>query len=96
MYGSAAARTAAVREFVHAEVVLCIGLGFPRFYDPPPYRGPGTAHFDARRLSSLALGPVFADEILCRVGRAWRGRATEGGRMALGRAVPQGGILKPT
>ena len=30
--------------------------------------------------------PFFADKILCRVRRAWRGRAAEGGRVALGRA----------
>ena len=43
-------------------------VGFPPFYDPPPYRGLGTAPFDAPRLPSLALGAVLC----CHVGHTPR------------------------
>ena len=71
---------------------------FPCFYDPPPYRGPGTAPFDAPS-SPLAEFGVSArsfagDPEGCCVGRAWRGRAAADGRVELGRAVPKRGILK--
>ena len=49
----------------------CVVLRFPCFYDPPPYRGPGTAAFDGLRLSRLALGPVLSPIRSC---AAWGGR----------------------
>ena len=60
----------------------------------------GTALFDAPR-SPLAEFGVNArsfagDPEGCCVGRAWYGRAAAGVRVALGRAVPKRGFLKPT
>ena len=94
-----------VREFVDADVIMllrCLGISmlFPCFYDPPPYRGPRTAPFDAPRspLAEFGVGArSFAGdpEGFC-VGRAWHGRAAAGDRVALGRAVPKRGILEAT
>ena len=77
-------------------VVFCIVLGFPCFFDPPPYRGTGDGSFRRSPLAEFGVGArPFADETLCRrVGQAWRGRATTGGPVALGRAVPKRGIPK--
>ena len=47
-------------------------LGFPYFYDPLPYRGPGTAPFDAPRLPSLGLGHVLSPVRPCAT--VWGGR----------------------
>ena len=87
-------------DYGHEGFCCCIVQGLPCFYDPPPYRGSGTAHFDARfdrGTSSLVGARSFADKTYryVRVGRAWRGRAAAGGRVALGRAVPKRGILTP-
>ena len=73
---------------------------FPCFYGLPPYRGPGTAPFDAFRslLAELGLGArsfAGAPEGCC-LGRAWHSRAAAGGRVALGRAIPKRGILNFT
>ena len=96
-------RTAEMREFVHADVMLPHRIGIfmffsPCFYDPSPHRRPGTGHFDAPRspLTEFGVGArSFAgDPEGCCVGRAWRGRAAADGRVELGRAVPKRGILK--
>ena len=111
MYTSSVAGTfiAAVREFVDADVIIyqvslcCIVLGFPCFchvfYDPPLYRGPGTAPFDAPRspLAEFGVGArsYARDPEGCCVGRAWHSCAAAGGRATLLRAVPKRGILRP-
>ena len=77
----------------------CCILGFTCFYGPPLCRGSGAAPFDAPRspLAEFGVGACsFAgDPEGCCVGRAWHGRAASGGRVALRRAVPKRGILKP-
>ena len=61
-YHSAATRTAAVLETVHAERgwVAVRYWGSPCYYDPVPYRGPDTAPFNAPRWSRLPLGHVLS------------------------------------
>ena len=63
MYSSAAWTYSSIREYVHADVMLLHRIGismfFQCFYDPPPYRRPGTAPFDPRS-PSLALAPVLS------------------------------------
>ena len=109
MYTSSVAGTfiAAVREFVDADVIIyqvslcCIVLGFPCFchvfYDPPLYRGPGTAPFDAPRSPSLALGPVLSPGTPSAV---WGGRGAveqpRGVRWRPGAAGLPWGILRQT
>ena len=47
-------------------------IGISMLYNPPPYRGPGTAPFDAPHLSSLVLGPVLSPITPCIA--VWGGR----------------------
>ena len=72
-YHSAARRTAAVLETVHAERgwVAVRYWGSPCYYDPVPYRGPDTAPFNAPRWSRLPLGHVLSPMGPCAV---WGGR----------------------
>ena len=81
----------AVREYVRAQQCAAASYWNPCFYDPPPHPRSGTAPSHAPCWPSLALaaGPVLSP------GRAWRHRAAAGGRVALGRAVAKGDILKP-
>ena len=79
MYSSAAGRTTAVREFVHADVMLLnrieISMRFHVFTNPAlPWTGDGSF----RRSPLVEFGVearTFALKTLCRVGRAWHGRA---------------------
>ena len=100
-------RTAAVRDFVDADVTTLlhrsgISMFFPCFYDPPPYLGQGQllSTLPAPSSRCLALGPVLSPATPradgCCVGWTWHGRAAAGGRVPLGRAVPERGIPKPT
>ena len=59
MCSSTAARTA-IREYVHAQFIAVSNVGFHVFTISPPYRGPGTAPFDALRSPSWASVPVLS------------------------------------
>ena len=75
-------------------------VGMSMLLRSPAILGVGDGSFRRSPLVQVGVGGrSFADKTLFRVGRAWRGRAAArhaGGRVALGRAVPKRGILKPT
>ena len=95
-------RTAAVREFVHAHVIMLlhrieISMFFACF-TVPRHIADRDGSFRPSPLAEFGVGArSFAgDTEGCCVGQAWHGRAAAGGRVALGRAVPKRGILTPT
>ena len=54
------------------------------------------SHIPTLRSPSVTLGTVLSTITPCHVGRPWRWLAAAGSPVALGRAVPERGILKPT
>ena len=76
-------------------VVLLHSIGISMFLRPPAIWETGDGSFRCSPLVEVGVGArSFADKTLCRVGRAWRGRAAASGRVALGRAVPKRDVLK--
>ena len=94
MYSSVAARTAAVRAFVHVEVVLLHRIAISMLRSPA-ISGTGDSSFLTSPRRVWRGARYFAgDPEGCYVGQPWRGRAVAGGPVALGKAVPKLGKLK--